>query len=62
MLVSRGTPIVNIAKVGARNMVLSFLCLLFFFSFSLWKKNMEGRRLGGLGGPGGVVERWGGRS
>lgn len=33
MLVSRGMPIVNIAKVGARSMVLSFLLPSFFFSF-----------------------------
>lgn len=49
MLVSRGMPIVNIAKVGARSMVLSFLCLLFFFfSFSFWKKRLGRRGLGGL--------------
>lgn len=49
MLVSRGMPIVNIAKVGARSMVLSFLCLLFFFLFVLvLEKKVGEKRIGGV--------------
>lgn len=58
MLVSRGMPIVNIAKVGARSMVLSFLLPSFFSLFVLvLEKKVGEKRIGGVCG---VVVRWGG--